>query len=237
LFFGKNKMHSTNFIRTAWESKLIVSCQADKGDPLDGCNHIAALARTAELGGAVGLRIDSPPNIKAVRACSQLPLIGSHKIHSPNSTIYVTPTYENAAEIIEAGADVVGIQATSGKRTNGEHVNDIIARIHAQLGATVMADVSNLDEALVVAQAKPDFISTAFCGHQPYSPAANSFDNQLLRQLVEAVDIPIVAEGWICTPDEAAIVIAHGAFAVVVGSAITMPKKITERFVRAIEGL
>ena len=228
-------MHDIESIKAAWQGRLIVSCQADKGDPLDGCDHIAALARAAQLGGAAGLRIDSPQNIKAVRACSQLPIVGSYKIHSPDSTIYVTPTYDNAVEVVSAGADVVGIQATSGKRSSGEHVNDIIAHIHDQLGAAVCADVSNLDEALAVAQARPDFVTTAFCGHKPYSPAADGFDDRLLRQLVEAVDIPIVAEGWINTPDQAAAAMAQGAFAVVVGSAITRPQKITERFVRAIE--
>lgn len=44
---------------------LIVSCQAGKGEPLCGSHFMAAMAQSAELGGAAGIRTDGPDNIQA----------------------------------------------------------------------------------------------------------------------------------------------------------------------------
>lgn len=46
-----------------------------------------------------------------------------------------------------------------------------------------------------------------------------------------AVDVPVVAEGRIRNPHEAAAALAHGAHSVVVGTAITAPTALTATFV------
>jgi N-acylglucosamine-6-phosphate 2-epimerase len=55
---------------------LVVSCQAPASSPLAKPEIISALALTAEQNGAVGVRIDSPVNIRAVRQTVNLPNIG-----------------------------------------------------------------------------------------------------------------------------------------------------------------
>jgi N-acylglucosamine-6-phosphate 2-epimerase len=55
-----------------------------------------------------------------------------------------------------------------------------------------------------------------------------------VRVLAEAAGAPVIAEGRIWEPAEAAHALALGAFAVVVGSAITRPQLITARFARAV---
>jgi N-acylglucosamine-6-phosphate 2-epimerase len=46
--------------------------------------------------------------------------------------------------------------------------------------------------------------------------------------------VPLIAEGRIATPEQAVRALALGAYAVVVGSAITRPQWITERFVEKL---
>jgi N-acylglucosamine-6-phosphate 2-epimerase len=48
--------------------------------------------------------------------------------------------------------------------------------------------------------------------------------------LAASVDVPVIAEGRINTPEQAVHALELGAFAVVVGSAITRPQVITRKF-------
>jgi N-acylglucosamine-6-phosphate 2-epimerase len=54
--------------------------------------------------------------------------------------------------------------------------------------------------------------------------------------LAARVEVPVVAEGRIATPREARAALDAGAWAVVVGGAITRPQLITARFVAALRG-
>jgi N-acylglucosamine-6-phosphate 2-epimerase len=56
----------------------------------------------------------------------------------------------------------------------------------------------------------------------------------LVRQLARAVKVPIIAEGSVKTPADCVEVLRAGAFAVVVGTAITAPDKIAAEFVAAL---
>ncbi len=56
----------------------------------------------------------------------------------------------------------------------------------------------------------------------------------MLKKLVEHVNVPVILEGRVWHPEEVKKAFAYGAYAVVVGSAITRPQLITERFVRMI---
>ena len=49
--------------------------------------------------------------------------------------------------------------------------------------------------------------------------------------------VPVVAEGRISTPGQAAEALRRGAWTVVVGGAITRPAVITAGFVQAVEGV
>jgi len=47
-------------------------------------------------------------------------------------------------------------------------------------------------------------------------------------------EVPLVVEGRVHTPAQAALAMEHGAFAVVVGTAVTHPTTIASWFVQAI---
>jgi len=56
----------------------------------------------------------------------------------------------------------------------------------------------------------------------------------LLEAILHRVTVPVIAEGAIGTPAEARRALDLGAWAVVVGSAITKPTEITQRFVETL---
>ena len=76
---------------------LIVSCQALPDEPLYGAHIMAAMARAALMGGAVGIRANTPVDIAAIRAVVDLPLIGLYKEALPGfEQVYITPTLRHA---------------------------------------------------------------------------------------------------------------------------------------------
>jgi len=216
---------------------LIVSCQALAGSPLRDPGIIAALAQCAERGGAAGVRVDGPDDIAAVRRAVSVPIIGIYKMRG-ESPIYITPTFAEAQAVARAGADIVAIQATRERdRTAGaDPLGPLIARVHDECGVPVMADVSTLDEGVAAASAGADLVATTMAGYTPHSRQVAGPDLDLVRELVGAIAAPVVVEGRVTTPEDAGAALRAGAWAVVVGRAITMPEAITARFVLALEG-
>ncbi len=211
---------------------LIVSCQALAHEPLHGAEIMARMARAAQDGGAVGIRANGPADVRAIREAVALPLIGLFK--DGIEGVYITPTLAHARAIAEAGADIIALDATPRPRTNGESLNEIIVALHA-LGKLVMADISTFEEGRAAEAAGADLLSTTLSGYTLYSPQQAGPDLELVRHLAAVAHVPVVAEGRIRTPAEVAAAFQAGAYAAVVGGAITRPQIITRTFVDAIE--
>lgn len=198
---------------------LIVSCQAPVDSPLHHPEVIAAMAEAAVQRGAVAVRIDTPDHVRAVRQRVNVPIIGLWKQQIPGYDVYITPQFDHAAAIAEAGADIIAIDATLRERPQGETVAALIQSIQQQLGRLVMADIDTLDSALNATAA--DLIGTTLYGYtaatRPLQPPG--FD--LLSQLCENLTTPIICEGGIASPAMAKQALDLGAYAVVVGTAIT----------------
>jgi N-acylglucosamine-6-phosphate 2-epimerase len=212
--------------------RLIVSCQALPGSPLRDPAIIAALAQCAERGGAGGVRIDGPEDVAATRRAVAVPIIGLYKVRG-ESPIYITPTLDTARAVARAGADIVAVQATRERNAAGDSLAALIAGVHKECRVPVMADVSTLEEGIAAEAAGADLVATTMAGYTPHSRQIAGPDLALVRDLAGRVSVPIVAEGRIRTPDDAVEAFGAGAWAVVVGRAITMPESITEGFVRA----
>ncbi|MBH8564349.1 N-acetylmannosamine-6-phosphate 2-epimerase [Nostoc sp. CENA67] len=200
---------------------LIVSCQAPVDSPLHEPVVIAAMAEAAVNNGAVGVRIDTPNHIIAVREKVKVPIIGLWKQVIAGYDVYITPKFHHAAAVAEAGADIIAIDATTRNRPDDETVVDIIARIHQELGKPVMADVDTIAAAEAAADAGADIVGTTLYGYTNATKHLSLPGWELLSQIVEKLDIPAICEGGISSPQMARKALDLQAYAVVVGTAIT----------------
>jgi glucokinase-like ROK family protein len=214
---------------------LIVSCQALSDEPLHGAHIMAAMARAAAAGGAVGIRANGPDDIAAIRQAVDLPIIGLWKDDLPGYTVRITPTVEHACQLAVAGADIIAIDATARPHPDGLPLHERIAEIHASTQRPILADIATLEEGLAAQQAGADLVASTLSGYTEYSPASAEPDFDLISQLVAHLSVPVIAEGRIATPSQAARALALGALAVVVGGAITRPQQITACFVASLK--
>lgn len=221
--------------------ELIVSCQAATGEPLCSPAHILALALSAINGGAGALRLEGVENIKLVRANTILPIIGLTKDDSVAASdrlkkVYITGSFSDAAALAEAGADVIALDATGRPRPDGLTLKEQITRIHDELNLPVWADIATFSEAVAARQAGADVISSTLYGYTEETslPPEHGPSFDLLKELCEHMNCPVILEGRVWHPEEVTRAFELGVHAVVVGSAITRPQLITERFVKAI---
>jgi N-acylglucosamine-6-phosphate 2-epimerase len=211
---------------------LVVSCQAEEGSPFYQPGLMALFARAAELGGAVGIRAKEP-DIRAIKEMCDLAIIGIDKVYLEGFEVYITPRFEDAQRIAAAGADIIALDCTPRLRPGGVTMEQLVARIKEELKLPVMADISTLEEAVAAEEAGADIVATTLSGYTSYSERGEGPDWGLLESILRAVEAPAIAEGGIWTPAEARCALDMGAWAVVVGTAITRPTEITKRFVRA----
>ncbi len=214
---------------------LIVSCQARPDNPLHGPTFMGAMARAAADGGAVGLRVNGPDDIRAARAATTLPIIGLLKRQYNDSPVVITPTFAEAEAVARAGATIIALDATRRRRPDGTLVTTLIAQIHDSLGLPVLADLAELTDALMAEDAGADAVATTLSGYIDLAvPPPDEPDLALVALFAQRLRVPVVAEGRIKTPAQARSALDRGAFAVVVGTAITNPREITSGFVRAL---
>jgi N-acylglucosamine-6-phosphate 2-epimerase len=222
-------------IFNALNKGLIVSCQAFPGEPFYGPEFMVAMARSALIGGAAGLRINGPVDINAVRKVVNVPVIGLYKHDLAGYDVRITPTLEHARNISQAGADIIALDATERPHPDQKSVAQLIDDVHIATGKPVLADISTMDEALYAADAGADAVSTTLSGYTTYSPQGEEPDFDLIEALAGRLKIPLFAEGRIITPAQARQALDSGAFAVVVGTAITRPWLITAAFVKSMK--
>ncbi|MBW4482608.1 MAG: N-acetylmannosamine-6-phosphate 2-epimerase [Tildeniella torsiva UHER 1998/13D] len=216
---------------------LIVSCQAPVDSPLHNAIAIAAMAEAALNRGAVGVRIDTPDHIQAVRARCSHPIIGLWKQVMPPSEVYITPQFHHAEAVAQAGSDIIAVDATQRPRPSGETLGQIIQHIHQRLNRPVMADVDTLDNALKAIDAGADCVGTTLFGYTAETKTEVPPGFDLLRAMVQQCSVPVICEGGIASPEQAKQAIDLGAYAVVVGTAITGMDSLVQRYVSAIDQL
>ena len=211
--------------------RIVVSCQASKGDPLDDLDTLTRIATSVLRGGAGGLRAEGATRITAFRSLTQLPIIGIIKAYDSNGDVYITPDFYSAKAISDAGADIIALDCTARRLTAPEPWTELIPRIHAELNRPVLADIASLEDALAAERAGANAVATTLYGYTAETAGIRTPSWPLLQSLVAHLTVPVLLEGHITNPPEALHAFALGATAVVVGSAITRPESITNRFV------
>lgn len=216
---------------------LIVSCQAAPSPSLEDPDVLAAIAEAVVTGGAVGIRADGPENVRAIRERTKVPIIGIWKRAFPDSEVFITPRLKEVIAVADADAEIVALDATSRPRPNGETLEMIVQEAKAHCASLLMADVSNFDEGVRAAELGFDLVSTTLSGYvEDYTEIPEGPDLDLVERLSRHLgdSPPVVAEGRISTPDQAAEAIDRGAFCVVVGTAITRPQSLTQDFCKGM---
>jgi len=216
-----------------FQNRLIVSCQAFEGEAFRDSDSMARFAQAAVAGGAAAIRAKGAEDVSAIRKVVRVPIIGIRKGLAADGRVLITGSFEAAKELTAAGADIIALDCTSRGQRYG--ALERLERIRRELAALVMADVATVEEAVSAAAAGADLVASTLRGYTTETEAVTKFEPAFIAELARAVDVPVVAEGRIYAPDEAASALAAGAFAVVVGRAITNPQSTTQRFARALE--
>lgn len=207
---------------------LIVSVQAEGGSVLDTPETIALLARCAVLNGAAGVRIESLARIAAVRAATDVPIVGIVKRAYPGFEPYITTTREEVAAVAALGAEIVAFDATARERSGGASVADLVATAHGA-GALAMADCATEGEALAAIAAGADLVGTTLAGYTLQTRGRDLPAIDLLAAIAARHPFAI-CEGGIGSPEAARAAFAAGAAAIVVGTAITNIDVLVRRF-------
>ena len=207
---------------------LVVSVQAASGSPLAAPEHLAAIARAAEAGGAVGIRTEGLEAIRAIRAAVAVPVIGLVKRRTPGTDVYITPELADALAVAEAGAELVAVDATERPRTDGTSGPEFVAAAVAELPGRIVADVDTASAGQAAAEAGAAAVATTLSGYTTADAPAGP-DTALVAELSLATRVPVLAEGRYSTQEEVWAAYGAGAFAVVVGAAITDPEQLTRR--------
>jgi N-acylglucosamine-6-phosphate 2-epimerase len=219
------------------KGKLIVSCQARGDNPLYGPVFMAAMAAAAEQAGAAGIRANGVEDIAAIRRRVKLPIIGIDKQKDPRTNaIIITPDFASARRIVEAGSDIVALSCAAYQRPNPEALGELIQRIRTELKAAVMADCATLEEGVLAARLGADLVASTLSGYTPDTDHLKTAepDLRLVTALAQGQPKPVVAEGRLWTPEQLRAALDAGAYAAVVGTAITNPQAITARFLAAL---
>jgi len=211
---------------------IVISCQALPEDPTFGPSFMAAFALAAKRGGAAGIRASGAADVAAIKQATGLPVIGIWKRPCADGLGHIiTPTLEDARLLKDAGADIIAADVTDRPRPGGVDAVTLIKNIRAQVGIPFMADCANLDQALRAQEAGADVAATTLA----FPPYLGSYEPnlKLLNEMIETLSIPVIAEGRYWDPADVERAFEAGVHAVVIGSAVTRPWVITERYVAA----
>ena len=214
---------------------IIVSCQAHEEDGLYGPENMALMAKAAELGGAVGIRADDPNHIAAIRRTVKLPIIGIYKEDVEGYATRITLNMDRVKAIVEAGSDIVALDVTDRPHPYGTTGIEMVKQIKEKYNVLVMADISTFEEGVAAANAGADIVASTLSGYTSYSPHMEGPDFELVHRLSQTVNIPVICEGRIASPEHAKRLLRMGAHAIVVGSMITRPMWITKQYADAMK--
>lgn len=217
------------------KASLIVSVQAYPGEPLRTPETMAQMSRACELGGAAAIRCQGLSDIAAIKGRVEVPVIGLWK--DGHEGVYITPTLRHARACVAAGADIVAIDATDRHRPDGKLLEDTVRPLQEE-GVLLMADCMTIEDIRHAYDLGFDLVSTTLSHNKPAIETSlnEGPDLPLLRQAVEEFpDLPIICEGHVHTPQDARATLNAGAWAVVVGTAITHPTSVTSWFKAALD--
>ncbi len=215
---------------------LIVSCQALETEPLCDSYIMSKMAWAAYLGGAVGIRANTVSDIKAIKERVNLPVIAIIKREYEDSDVYITPTMKEVDELMSIDPEIIAIDATDRLHPGKVSLEEFFGAVREKYPDRLfMADTSCFEEGKKAVKLGFDIVGTTMSGYTPYTKGTSLPDFTLMSRYVKELDVPVIAEGGIWTPEDLKRAIDTGVHSAVVGTAITRPMEITKRFVASIK--
>jgi len=216
---------------------LIVSCQALEGEPLHSEFIMGRMAIAAVQGGAQGIRANSARDIQEIKKQVAVPIIGIVKRDYEDSDVFITATMKEIEELVEVGVDVIALDATMRSRPGNMSLQEFVHAIQTIYpNQLLMADCATLEDCIEAERLGFNYISTTLYGYTEETNGSFLYhdDFKFLKDVLDHVSRPVIAEGNILTPEMAKRCMELGTQAVVVGGAITRPHQITARFEAAL---
>ncbi|MED4224971.1 N-acetylmannosamine-6-phosphate 2-epimerase [Neobacillus cucumis] len=219
------------------KGRLVVSCQALDNEPLHSSFIMGKMALAAKEGGAFGIRANTKEDIIAIKEEVPLPVIGIVKRDYEDSEIYITATKTEIDELIESGCEMIALDATMRKRPGNLSLAELVSYTREKSSTVeLMADIASIEDAINAEKLGFDCVGTTLLGYTKETSGCKLYDNDFafLKDVLKELSIPVIAEGNIITPEMLKRALEIGAYAVVVGGAITRPQQITARFAAQI---
>lgn len=216
------------------KGKLIVSCQALEDEPLHSSFIMGRMAYAALVGGASGIRANTVSDIQEIKKNVNLPIIGIIKQQYGDNQVYITPTMKEIDALAAEGVEVIALDGTKRERPDGNTLENLMREAKTKYpNQLFMADISSVEEAVEAEGIGFDIVGTTLVGYTEYTKGNDPLTE--LEKVIKAVTVPVIGEGNIDTPVKAKKALELGAYAVVVGGAITRPQQITKKFVTEME--
>ncbi len=201
---------------------------------MDTPEFITAQALTVESAGAKAIRAQGIENVASVVQAVNIPVIGLIKSFTTESDVYITPSLKDVLALVEAGADIVAVDATQRSRLGGLSLESFYREVRKHTNVPLLADIDSLENALHAQSLGFDAIATTLNGYTEI-PSSGLPNLNLISSIAKVANVPIIAEGGFASPKQVRQAIENGAWAVCVGTAITNPYLLTKYFVE--EGL
>ncbi len=205
---------------------MIISCQSEGNDPFNSPSGVTLFAKAAQMAGAAAIRSQGLAKIRMIIKNVPLPMIGLLKGKFNDGTVKITGSFKQVEQLLNTGCDIIAIDGTFRLR-EGLTGPDFISKVRRRFpNCVIMADIATYEEGIACENAGAHCLSTTLSG---YTPGTLHFpkdkpDFKLLESLVLKCKIPVIAEGKIKSPDDAARMMQLGAHAVVIGTVITRPR-------------
>jgi len=214
---------------------IVVSCQSEGNDPFNNPKSLALFAKAAEMGGAVAIRSEGIIKTRQILSTVTIPVIGLMKGLFEDGYVKNTRKEKEVLDLINIGTKIIAIDATARPACGFDSGTEFIGHIKRKYDILVMADVSCMNDAILSELAGADYVSTTLSGYTPDTASKDQSnpDFDLVSIAVERLNIPVFGEGRVNSAIDVKRMKDLGVYGVVVGSAITRPRLITQRFARA----
>ncbi len=226
-------MDGSSLRRLLREAPVVASIHCSEESPLDDQETRVRIARACAAGGVKLLRVEGAEAARRAKAATNLAVIGRIDRAYPDSPVRSTPTLAEVHQLLDAGCDLIALDATARPRPHGERLSDLVSVIRSH-GRLVVADCDDEESAAFAIHTGCDAVTTGLAGFSGKPRTHRGPDWDLLRKVVQLSDRPVLAEGRFAEEWQIEAALRIGAAGVVVGAAISDPAAQARRFLQSV---